>query len=271
VTSEYFETMGIPLVAGRGIVPGDSIAAGSVAVLNEMGLSRVWPGVSPSDALGRVLQIERLPTSVIVGVVGNVRGSPASNVEAVLYLPLSAERFRRLIIAVRTAPEASVPLRDIESRLAAAGLPMKVTASPVVARMAESLRDQRFRAQLFAAFGLVALTLACVGLYAVTAFDARTRRAEMGVRLALGATPRALRRLVLTRALVPTVTGAAAGLVAAWWAGSYLQAFLHQVDARDLGPLSVVGAVLIGAAALAALLPARRASRVDPATVLRAD
>jgi len=271
VTSEYFETMGIPLLAGRGFVPDDSIAAGSVAVLNQLGLSRVWPGVSPSDALGRVLQIERLPTSVIVGVVGNVRGSPASNVEALLYLPLSAERFRRLIIAVRTAPEASVPLRDIESRLAAAGLPMQVTASPVVARMAESLRDQRFRAQLFGAFGIVALTLACVGLYAVTAFDARTRRAEMGVRLALGATPGALRRLVLTRALVPTITGAAAGLVAAWWAGTYLQAFLHHVNARDLGPLAVVGAVLISASALAALIPARRASRVDPATVLRAD
>lgn len=271
VTSEYFKTMGIPLLAGRGINPGDSIAAGSVAVLNEMGLSRVWPGVSPSDALGRVLQIERLPTSVMVGVVGNVRGSPASKEEAVLYLPLSAERFRRLTIAVRTAPEASVPVRDIESRLASAGLPMKVTASPVVARMAESLRDQRFRAQLFGAFGLVALMLSCVGLYAVTAFDAGTRRAEMGVRLVLGATPRALRRLVLTRALVPTATGAAAGLVVAWWAGTYLQAFLHQVDARDLGPLSIVGAVLIGAAALAAWLPARRASRVDPATALRAD
>jgi ABC-type antimicrobial peptide transport system permease subunit len=208
---------------------------------------------------------------VIVGVVGNVRSTPEAEIEAALYLPLTAERFRRLIIAVRTAPESAVPLRDIESRLAAAGLPIRVTASPVASRMAESLRDERFRAQLFGAFGLVALTLACVGLYAVTAFDARTRRAEMGVRLALGATPRALRRLVLTRALVPTGTGAAGGLVAAWWAGTYLQAFLHQVDARDLGPLSMVGAVLIGAAALAALLPARRAGRVDPATVLRAD
>ncbi|MEO6224163.1 MAG: FtsX-like permease family protein, partial [Vicinamibacterales bacterium] len=157
------------------------------------------------------------------------------------------------------------------ARLSSAGLPAKMTSSPVVARIAASLRDQRFRAQLFGAFGLVALMLACVGLYAVTAFDARTRRAEMGVRLALGASPGSLRQLVLRRALMPVIIGGGTGLVAAWWAGTYMQSFLHEVDARDPGFLVIVGGTLVGAAAIAALLPARRASRVDPATVLRED
>jgi ABC-type antimicrobial peptide transport system permease subunit len=162
-------------------------------------------------------------------------------------------------------------VEDVQRRLAAVGNPARVAVTQVNDRLVSALRDQRFRATLFGSFAIVALVLACVGLYAVTAFEVRLRRREMGVRLALGATPGRLHRFVLMSALWPVVGGAAGGGLIAWWAAEYLQAFVHQVDARDPGTLVLVSALLVAAGALAAWLPAREASRVDPATVLRSE
>ena len=164
-----------------------------------------------------------------------------------------------------------MPVEEAQRRLAAFGNSGRVSATPVNDRLVSSLRDQRFRATLFGSFAVVALILACVGLYAVTSFEVRLRQREMGVRLALGATPGRLQGVVLKSALVPVLAGTAAGLLIAWWVGEYLQSFLHQVDARDPGTLVVVGIALIGAAGLASWLPAREASRVDPASVLRSE
>jgi ABC-type antimicrobial peptide transport system permease subunit len=159
----------------------------------------------------------------------------------------------------------------MQRRLTAVGNSGRVAATPVNDRLVSALRDQRFRATLFGSFAIVALALACVGLYAVTAFEVRLRRREMGVRLALGATPSRLRRFVLMSAIRPVAGGAAVGLLAAWWTAEHLQPFVHQVDARDPGTLVLVAGLLVATGTLAAWLPAREASRVDPAVVLRSD
>jgi ABC-type antimicrobial peptide transport system permease subunit len=132
------------------------------------------------------------------------------------------------------------------------------------------LRDDRFRTTLFAAFGVLGLVLAAVGLYAVTSFEATLRHLEMGVRLALGATPGQVKRLIIQDAIRPVAIGIALGLGASYWAATFLQVFLHGVDARDPWTLAIVGATLGMAAVVAAWLPAHRASHTDPATTLRA-
>ena len=171
----------------------------------------------------------------------------------------------------RSAPGVSVSAEDLRTKVSEVGKVVQVAAGPVGERLRRSLGDQRFRATLFGAFAIAALLLAGVGLYAVTAFEVRQRRGEIGIRLALGATRGRVLASVLRDALWPVTVGSAAGLAVAWWAGRFLQAFLHQIDARGPGTLLAVGAVLVVTTVIAAWIPARRASRVDPATVLRAD
>jgi len=270
VTDQFFETMGMRVVAGRSFSSAEFTTGAGVAVLSERGLRLVWPDVSIPDAIGRVLQLEGLPEKVVIGVVNDVRARPASEPNASLYLPVTAERFRFLRFIARTAPGATVLVDELRRRVTPIAAPSQVGAGPLTVQLSNSLRDQRFRATLFGAFAVVALVLAGVGLCAVTAFEVRQRQVEMGVRLALGATPRAVQMAVLRSAVIPAMAGAAVGVVLAWWAGRFLQAFLHHVDARDPGTLFAVAVVLALAAIVAAWWPARRATRTDPAVVLRA-
>jgi ABC-type antimicrobial peptide transport system permease subunit len=132
------------------------------------------------------------------------------------------------------------------------------------------LADQRFRALLFSLFGVTALVLAAVGLYAVGAYEVTRREREMGIRLAIGSSSGAVQWLIMRQTLTPVLIGLIPGLVGTYWAASFVQLFLYQVDARDLTTLSIVVVVLLAATALAAWLPAYRAARLDLAAVLRA-
>jgi putative ABC transport system permease protein len=271
VTDAFFETMEMRLRAGRPFTADEVRTGARVAVLGESGLRLVWPGVPAAEAIGRVLSLEGLTPAEIVGVVADIRGEPAATPHASLYLPLTAEGFRGMRFIARTAAGTSVPAEDLRTRITAFAKPIHVAASPVSGRLWKSLTDDRFRATLFGVFAAAALLLAGVGLYAVTAFDVRQRRVEIGIRLALGATRHRVLAHILRDAVWPVALGSMAGLVVAWWAGTFLQSFLHQVDARAPGTLVMVGTVLVVTAVVAAWIPARRASRVDPATVLRAD
>jgi putative ABC transport system permease protein len=134
-----------------------------------------------------------------------------------------------------------------------------------------ALADPRFRAILFGTLALVGLLLAATGLYAVAAVDARQREHEIGVRLVHGATGGDVGRLVITQGLPPVVAGLALGLIAAFWATRFLQQFLYEVEPRDPGIFAGVAVIMLLTALLAAWLPAWRASRLDPAVVLRAE
>jgi ABC-type antimicrobial peptide transport system permease subunit len=145
-----------------------------------------------------------------------------------------------------------------------------VTVDDVSQRLRSGLADQKFRALLFSLFGVTALLLAALGLYAIGAFEVTRREREMGIRLAIGGSRGAVQWLIVRQTLAPVLVGLVAGLCGTYWAASFVQSFLYQVDARDPTTLSIVVIVLLASTALAAWLPARRLARLDPAAVLRA-
>ena len=188
-----------------------------------------------------------------------------------LYLPLSSHNFRRAEFIIRVAPGATPGVADIRNRVLQAGVPAaSVSVGDVSERLRSGLADQRFRALLFSLFGATALSLAALGLYAVGAFEVTRREREMGIRLAIGGSSGTVQWLIMRQTLTPVLLGVIAGVCATYWAASFVQSFLYQVDARDPATLTIVVLVLLAATTLAAWLPARKAARVDPATVLRA-
>jgi putative ABC transport system permease protein len=240
-------------------------------VLSESGVYLVWPGLRPSAAIGKSLRFPGEPDRQIVGVVGDIRSSHAATPIPSLYVPLSAHAFRRAEFTVRMAPGATPAVADLRSRMHQVGVrAASVTIDDVSQRLRHGLADQRFRALLFSLFGVTALVLAALGLYAVGAFEVTRREREMGIRLAIGGSRGAVQWLIVRQTLGPVLVGIVAGLCGTYWAASFVQAFLHEVDARDPSTLVLVVVVLLAATALAAWLPARRIARLDPAAVLRA-
>ena len=138
-------------------------------------------------------------------------------------------------------------------------------------RFERGVVNHKFRAQLFLSFGLVALVLASIGLYAVQSFNVAMRQSEFGIRISLGAEPIHLWRLLVRQTMRPVLAGIALGLVVTYWAARFLQSFLVAVDARDPWTYLIVALVLMAAALAAVWLPARRAAAVDPLVALRAD
>lgn len=271
VTSQFFHVMGMPVLAGRAFTQAEIEQAANVAVLSERGATLVWPGVHPQDAVGRLLTFPGQTPLEVIGVVSDVRHDYAATPDPSIYVPVRVLDFGGLMYVARVRPGSAVPVTVLRDRLRQqVAEPISVAASDELARLRAGLLDQRFRAILFTTFGVVGLVLAAVGLYAVASFDVGVRRQEMGVRLSLGARPPDLARHVLRESLKPVLAGVAAGAIVSLWAAQFLQAFLHEVDARDPGTYLIVAAALVGTAVVAAWIPARRAARTDPAVVLRA-
>ncbi len=271
-TDGYFETMGMRLIAGRTFSPADLVQPGNVGVLSEMGLRLVWPDLNAAQAVGRILKLPGQSPRQVAGIVSDVRGSYSQSPWPSLYVPVSPERFRSLTFVARAqagAPPSITELRDLLRQRVEA--PTSVNIIYLSEWLSRGLVDQKFRTMLFTAFGLVALLLAAVGLYAVASFEVVMRRAEMGVRMSLGATPGNIQRLVIREALTPAVIGILAGLIVTYWGAKFLQSFLYRVDARDPMTYVLVALVLIVTATVAAWLPACRAARTDPAVVLRSE
>ena len=271
VTDGFFETMGMRTIAGRTMNAAEVADDAAVGVLSESGLGVVWPGIHPAEAIGRTVRFAGEPDRLIVGVVSDVRAAYGSAPVPSLYLPLSADGFRRAGFVIRMAPGAVPPLSDLRARLAAAGVvPSSLTVIDVNRDLRAGLGDQRFRAVLFSAFGVTALLLAAVGLYAVGSYEVTQRRREVGLRLAIGGSALSVQWLIVTQALVPVTIGIVAGIGSSYWSATFVQAFLFQVDARDPAMLGLVIVVLLISSAVAAWLPAYRAARLDPAAILRA-
>ena len=272
VTEDFIETMGMRVLAGRTMSAAEVRATTPVGLLSESGLALVWPGVTAAQAIGRFIEFQGEAPRQVVGVVSDVRSRYDDQPTPSLYVPLGSDGFRFMMYATRLAPAAAISVPDLSARLEQAGYrPSRaVSASAVTARFDRSIVDQRFRAQLFSAFGLVAILLAVVGLYAVQSFNVGMRQREFGIRLSLGARPRNLRRMLIGQTFRPVLVGIAIGMVVTYWAAQFLQSLLVQVDARDPWTYALVALVLLVAALVAVWLPARRAARVDPAVVLRA-
>jgi putative ABC transport system permease protein len=273
VTPGYFDTMRIPILRGRPIDERDREGQPGVVVVSESLARRAWPG---QDAVGRRLKIPLPATEyhdawlTVVGVAADARYRELSQARFDLYMSHRQSDHRAHHVVVRTAGETAAVtaaiVRAVREHDPEHPAPAVV---PLTAAVGQALAVPRFAARVFAGFGMVSVLLAALGLYGLVAHSVGRRTREIGLRVALGARPRDVVRLVLREGLGPALAGVAAGLAGAALAVRLLQALLFGVRALD--PLTFVSAsvLLLAVAALAAAVPARRAVRVSPAAVLR--
>jgi len=278
VDSAYASVLGMRLARGRWLAAGDDAEPGAV-VVNETFARRAWPNADP---VGRCVSL-RTDADVCTRVAGVVRDAhlqfaPTSDVEPMFFQlrPDSTRGPARLLVRTRAgAPDAEVRRATAAVRAALRRADPRVGFASVApaseAAFGITLAPYRLAAAAFTLFGALALALAAVGLYGVVAYAGAQRTGEFGVRMALGARGRDVAALVLGQGLRTVTLGGAVGAFGAVAVGRLLRAKLYGVGPLDPVSLAVTAAVLAGAALLAGWLPARRASRVDPASALRAD
>jgi putative ABC transport system permease protein len=268
VSAKYFETLGVPL-RGRDFDDRDVGDEPSVIISEEMA-RRYWPGVDP---IGRTFFWHNLtgPRLTIVGVAGDVRNLALETDPApVIYLPSTTHRWNPTFLTIRTATDPTALVAAVRSVIR--GVDPSVAISNIRTAegiLAASVGPRRFNMFLLGSFAAVALVLACVGLFGVMSYLVSQRTHDIGVRLALGAVPADIFRLVIGRGMVLAGGGALLGLAAAFWLSRSLEALLFQVRPTDLLTFATVVIVLLAVALIACAVPARRATRVDPVIALR--
>jgi predicted permease len=278
IDAGYFKTMGIPVLAGRDFTAGDTAAAPKVAIVSEHIVREYFSG-GPREALGRRVRVSDLgPLGdwlTVVGVVAEIRQRGLDQeVQPMIYVPFQQDRggFVRFVSFVaRTATPGSVAegIRT-EIRRAAPDLPIESTVTMDEA-VAASVAQPRFRTVLLGLFAIAATLIATCGLYGLMAYAVTQRRREIGVRMALGATRRDVLALLLTRALLIIAAGLIVGLAGAAGVTRVLQRFLFGVTPTDPIVFAIVTLLLLAVGLMAAWVPARRATRIDPWAALRAE
>jgi predicted permease len=275
IDADYFKTMGIPLLAGREVTASDTAAAPKVAIVSERIVREYFPG-GPREALGRRVRLwGNSEWLSVVGVVADIRQRGLDrDVQPMIYAPFQQDRsalVRFVAFVARTATPAGVAegIRA-EIRRAAPDLPIESTVTMDEA-LAASVAQPRFRMVLLVLFAMAATLIATCGIYGLMAYAVTQRRREIGVRMALGADRRDVLRLVLTRALRIVVAGLVVGLAGAAGVTHVLQTFLFGVTPTDPLVFTAVTLLLMAVGLMAAWLPARRATRIDPWAALRAE
>lgn len=270
VTPRYFETLGIPLVAGRGFETSDRAQSPGIVVMNEHLAAHLWPN---EPALGKRVSLEGAsgPWLTVVGIARNTKyNSLGETGRDFMYMPLTQHQRSEMILQVRTNGNGRVMathLRDLVHQLDP--LLPAVTVSTLAEDMRIVLLPSEMGAALLGVFGLLALLLASVGIYGVTSYSVAQRTRELGIRAALGATAADLIALVARESMRVVLIGAAVGLVCSLAAARLLTSELYGVGATDPATFVAMPVFLLGVALLATLLPARRSTRVDPSEALR--
>jgi putative ABC transport system permease protein len=266
----YFQAMGIPIKAGRDFTSDDRKGTPWVAIVNEAAARTFWPSEA---AVGQRIQSTQRQPAEVIAVVGDVhhQGLDSAPV-AEIYVSIYQEGIASPAYVVRTDgdPRASaVALQAAVERVPG----MRVAAAPQTMdeHIVRSVHVPRFRALLFGLLGVLVVVLTALGVFSVTGHSVVQRRREMGIRIALGAGPHRVVRLVVGQALAPVVVGAMIGLAGALGTTRLIAHFLFRTTPSD--PLTLASAVVLvfAAAVLAAYFPARRAMRVDPIVALRTD
>jgi putative ABC transport system permease protein len=274
VSPGYFRVMKIPILSGRDYDEHDEVGeVGSLpsVIVNRSLAERFWPG---QDAVGKRVQMSWKKTpSVIIGVVGDVRytglDAEAGNE---FYLPEGLYPQAAITLLVRTDRDSLPLYPDMRRRIAAIDKDAFIfDVKPMTQLIAESMAPRRFSTILLSTFAAVALILSLTGIYAVIAHSVAQRTFEIGIRVAMGASPARVTGLMLRSGLFPAICGLAVG-----WSGTLaisrlLSAMLFGVGPLDLPTWTVVSGCMLAVACIASYLPARRACRVDPTTALRAE
>jgi predicted permease len=272
VAGPYFETMRIPLRRGRDFDAHDTAAAVPVAVVNESMARQLWPG---QDAIGRRFRLGDLaagPWITVVGVAEDAlyRSLEEETFRPMVYLPQAATGDRAMTLVVRAIGSTAAVAGALRPAIWSVdrGVPVPVVRD-LEEVVSEALAPQRFNASLFVLFAGLALALSAVGVYGVMAHFVTLRRPEIGVRVALGAPPRAIAAFVLRGGGAAAGVGLVAGMAGALALGPLLESLLYGVRPADPPTIAVVAGLFALVTLAASWAPARRAIRVDPVEVLR--
>ncbi len=269
VDAGFFDAMGIPILRGRNFGPQDVEGSPSVAVINEAMANQFWPA---RDPVGQVFSADGRELRV-VGVAKTARiRTLEEQPRPFVYLPFSQDYTSLLWLVTRTRGDADRILLPVVEQLRALDPDLMILQNRTMERhLAMMLLPARLGALTFTFFSGLALTLAAIGVYGIVAYALRSRTREIGIRLSLGAQPAAAVRLLLGSGLRLVAGGVLIGLALSAAAVRVLSSFLFGVSAYDFVTFATVPVVLIAVGALAAYLPARRATRVDPAVALRTE
>ena len=269
VTPEYFTALGVRLLDGRSFTPADT-GPPAVVLVSRSWVQKYYPGESP---LGKKMVrggCTECPLSTIVGVVEDVRYNGLTGPLDALYSPLSEGWMPTVYLYARTAGSPNELTARVREALTSVdpSVPLDDIAS-MDDRLYESVAEPRQWATILGTFAAVALGLAAVGVFGMLSYMVSTRRREIGVRMALGAQPRTIERMVVGSGLAHAIAGSAVGLLAALLATSALTTMLHDVSATDPRTLLVATVALLAVALVACWLPARRAAAIDPLEAIR--
>ena len=279
VTSGYFEAMRIPLRRGRFFSDRDTGDRQHVVIVDERLARKFWPGRDPIGRrmyrpdVGTVLAPnEKTDWLTVVGVVGEVRQDglvTSREPVGAYYLPIEQEPVRSLTFAIRTAADPTTMISSLRRELAALDAELPVFSMKTMdERTSDSLVTRRWPVLLAAGFGVVALLLSAVGIYGVLAYLVTQRTKEIGIRMAIGGTPRSIFDLVLKEGVALIGVGFVFGAGTAWVLRRSIESQLYGVRPTDPRVLAFVVLVLGLVALVACCVPARRATRIDPVVAL---
>jgi len=278
-TIGYLKSMRIPVVRGRDFTEADTADHPQVIIVSEAMASRFWPGENP---IGKRLTLTFLPGHLreVVGVIGDVKldGLTQSDANSIIYMPLEQAHVGStqdwgsfgLDVVVRTTANPA-DLSAAISRVVHEGAPNQpiMRLMTLDTFMANSLAPQRFNMFMLQTFAIIALLLATMGIYSVLAYTVRRRIREIGIRMALGAQTHHVLRLIVGEGMKPALLGLAIGVTGALLVGRVLASLVFGVSTRDPVTILAVSLLLAAVALLATVLPAYRATQVDPINTLR--
>jgi len=269
VGPQYFQTMRIPFVHGRDFDERDQDGAPGVVIINETMARRYWPG---GDALGRRIKLTK-DWLEIVGIAKDVKyRSLREAPQPFLYLPLLQDYRSNMILVARTVIEPEKMFQPVRAEVAALDSEIPIfDFKTFEEHVGISLYLQRMAATLLSIFGLLALSLAAIGLYGVMAYSVGQRTRELGIRVSVGAERHDIFRLILGQGLAISVVGLLAGLVAALVLTRLTAKLLYGISATDPVTFIVIALLLLCVTLLACYFPARRATKVDPMIALRVE
>jgi putative ABC transport system permease protein len=270
ISPDYFATMGIQLVRGRVFTARDDENGPPVAIINETMARRFWPN---EDPVGRRLTSYAGVSREIVGIVRDVKNRDlAENAGPQLYTPYVQRPWPFLAVVARTTGDPVGLAATL--RQAVASVDPDLAAADVRTiddYLAQSVATPRFNATLIAGFAVLAVFLAGCGLYGVMSYAVVQRSREIGIRMALGAQPGDVRGMVVSQALKMGLAGLIVGLAGAFAAARLLDNLLFGIGSSDPATFATMCGLLLGVVLVAAYVPARRATRVDPMVALRAE
>ena len=271
VAPGFFKTWGIPLLAGREFDEHDTAEGQNVVLISQTGAKKVFPNENP---IGKTLLVTSLAVPAeIVGIVGNIRSQRVKEEPGMeFYRPWAQENFPFVNVVVLSNLKVDAVTKLVQSALAKVDPRLAIALPQTMdAVVAQALGQARLMMWLLGIFAGVALLLASIGIYGAVAYTVEQRTGEIGVRMALGAQTRDVLRLVVNQGMKPVVIGLAIGIVSAFALGRLIASQLYKVSSYNPALLGGATVLLAAIALVACLLPARRASMVDPIQALRTE